>query len=264
MHKRKRTGVFALGIMISVLFLASAAGAAEIGQGVKITYLGHSAFKLVSPQGVILYIDPYLKNNPKTPPDLKEVDKADLILPTHGHADHLGDTVAIAQKTNATVVAIAELATYLNQKGLKNIVRMNKGGSYTAKGIRITLVNAQHSSAVTEEGRVIYTGEPVGFIIRFENGFTVYHAGDTAVMADMKIMGDIYKPELAFLPIGSHFTMDPQEAAYASQLLRPKFVIPTHYATHSLLTGTAEGFIQAMKEQPGVKVIAMTSGQTIE
>ena len=250
--------------LLAILFLPPSSPAQEIGKGVKITYLGHSAFKLVSPQGVVLYVDPYLKNNPKTPPELKEVDKADVLLVTHGHGDHLGDAVAIAQKTNATAVVMAELATYLSGKGVKNVVRMNKGGSFTAKGIRITLVNAQHSSSVTEEGRVIYAGEPVGYIIRFENGFTLYHAGDTSVMADMKIIGDIYKPELAILPIGSHFTMDPQEGAYASQLLRPKFVIPMHFATHSLLTGTAEGFTQAMKEQPGVKVIVMNPGQTIE
>jgi L-ascorbate metabolism protein UlaG (beta-lactamase superfamily) len=264
MDRKKMTGVLAIGVMISILFLASLAFAAEIGKGVKITYLGHSAFKLVSPQGVVIYVDPFLKNNPQTPADQKEVDKADMILPTHGHGDHLGDTVAIAQKTNASVVAIAELATYLTKKGLKNVVRMNKGGSYTAKGIRITLVNAQHSSSVTEEGQVIYTGEPGGFIIRFENGFTVYHAGDTAVMADMKIFGDIYKPNLALLPIGSHFTMDPQEAAYACQLLRPQFAIPMHYKTFPVLTGTPEAFIQAMKDQPGVKVIVMNPGQTIE
>jgi len=261
---KKNWAILVFSFFLTLVFFSPTLPAQEIGKGVKITYLGHSAFRLVSPQGVVILIDPYLSNNPKTPPAQKEVDKADLILVTHGHADHLGDAVAIAQKTNASAVVIAELATYLSSKGVKNVVRMNKGGSYNAKGVRITLVNAQHSSSVTEEGRVIYTGEPVGYIIRFENGFTVYHAGDTAVMADMKIIGDIYKPELAFLPIGSHFTMDPQEAAYASQLLRPKYAVPMHYATHSLLTGTAEGFTEAMKEQPGVKVIAMTPGQTIE
>jgi len=261
---KKVWGVLTVFFVLALVFFSPSLPAAEIGKGVKITYLGHSAFKLVSPQGVVIYLDPFLKNNPKTPPDQKEVNKADLVLVTHGHGDHLGDTVAIAQKTNASVVAMAELATYLTKKGLKNVVRMNKGGSYTAKGIRITMVNAQHSSSVTEEGQVIYTGEPVGFIIRFENGFTVYHAGDTSVMADMKIFGDLYKPNLAFLPIGSHFTMDPQEAAYACQLLRPQYVVPMHYGTWPVLTGTPEAFTQAMKDQPGVKVIVMTPGQTIE
>jgi len=248
----------------AILFTFSSLWAAEIGKGVKITYLGHAAFRLVSPQGVVILIDPFLKNNPKTPADQKEVDKADLILVTHGHGDHLGDTLAIAQKTNASVVAMNELGIYLTKKGLKGVVRMNKGGSYMAKGIRITIVNAQHSSSVTEGDQLIYTGEPAGFIIRFENGFTVYHAGDTAVMADMKIFGDIYKPNLAFLPIGSHFTMDPNEAAYACKLLRPHYVIPMHYGTWPVLTGTPEEFARLLKEQPEVKLIVMKPGQTIE
>jgi L-ascorbate metabolism protein UlaG (beta-lactamase superfamily) len=258
--------VFGLLIVsfLLVLVFSPSLPAAEIGKGVKITYLGHSAFKLVSPQGVVLYLDPFLKNNPMTPPALKEVDKADLILPTHGHGDHLGDTVSIAQKTNAPVVAMNELGIYLTKKGLKNVVRMSKGGSYTVKGIRITMVNAQHSSSVVEGDQIIYTGEPAGFILRFENGFTVYHAGDTAVMADMKIFGDLYKPNLAFLPIGSRYTMDPQEAAYACQLLRPQYVVPMHYGTWPVLTGTPDDFVGRMKDQPQVKVIVMKPGQTIE
>lgn len=249
---------FAFTLNASVLF------AGEIGKGVQITFLGHAAFKLTSPQGVTILIDPFLRNNPKTPAELKEVEKADLILVTHGHGDHLGDTVAIAQKTNAQVVAIAELAGYVTKKGVKTAVRMNKGGSFTAKGIRITMVNAQHSSSVAEGEQIIYAGEPVGFIIRFENGFTVYHAGDTAVFSDMKIISDLYKPNLALLPIGSTFTMDPSEAAYACRLLRPQFVVPMHYGTWPLLTGTVEEFAKLMKDQSEVKVMIMAPGQTIQ
>ncbi|MDI6755451.1 MAG: metal-dependent hydrolase [Thermodesulfobacteriota bacterium] len=260
----KRTYLFFTALFFfSAVFIPAFSQAAEIGKGVKVTYLGHAAFNLVSPQGVNILIDPFLKNNPKTPAELKEVEKADFILVTHGHADHLGDTLAIAQKTNATVVAMAELAGYLTKKGVKNAVRMNKGGSYTAKGIRITMVNALHSSSVTEGDQVIYAGEPVGFIIRFENGFTVYHAGDTAVFYDMKILSDLYKPNLALLPIGSHFTMDPNEAAYACKLLRPQYVVPMHYGTWPVLTGTAEEFAKLMKDQPEVKILIMNPGQTI-
>jgi L-ascorbate metabolism protein UlaG (beta-lactamase superfamily) len=261
---RKIISFLAIISFLSPAFLPSSWAAAQIGKGVKVAYLGHSAFKLISPQGVIILIDPFLKNNPKTPADQKEVDRADLILVTHGHGDHLGDTVSIAQKTNASAVAIAELGIYLAQKGVKDVVRMGKGGSYTAKGIRITMVNAQHSSSVTEGDQVIYTGEPVGFIIRFENGFTVYHAGDTAVMADMEILGDLYKPNLAILPIGSRYTMDPNEAVYACKLLRPQFVVPMHYGTFPFLTGTPEEFNRLMQDQPEVKVIVMNPGQTIE
>jgi L-ascorbate metabolism protein UlaG (beta-lactamase superfamily) len=238
--------------------------ASEVGKGVQITFLGHAAFKLVSPQGVVILIDPFLKNNPKTPAAFKEIEKADLILPTHGHGDHLGDTISIAQKTNATVVAMAELAGYLTKKGVKNAIRMNKGGTYTAKGIRITMVNALHSSSVTDGEQLIYAGEPVGFIIRFENGFTVYHAGDTAVFTDMKIIGEIYRPELAFLPIGSHFTMDPVEAAYACKLIQPKYVVPMHFGTWPVLTGTPEEFARLLKDQPGAKLIVMNPGATID
>jgi L-ascorbate metabolism protein UlaG (beta-lactamase superfamily) len=261
---KKNIFFVSLVMTISILLFPAFLLAAEIGKGVQITYLGHSAFRLVSPQGIVLFIDPFLKNNPKTPEALKEVEKADLILPTHGHGDHLGDTVAIAQKTNAPVVAMAELAGYVTQKGVKNAIRMNKGGSITFKGIRITMVHALHSSSVTEGSQVFYAGEPAGLIIRFENGFTVYHAGDTAVFGDMEIIGKIYRPDLAFLPIGSLFTMDPREAAFASSLLQPKFVIPMHFGTWPALTGTPEQFVQLMKDQAGIKVIVMQPGNTIE
>lgn len=257
--------------VLSVLFFFSGMGffspslqAAEIGKGVKVTYLGQSAFRIVSPGGLNIVIDPFLSNNPKTPADQKEVDKADLILVTHGHGDHLGDTLAIAQKTNASIVVMAELATYLGKKGAKNVIRMNKGGSVNLKGIRVTMVNAQHSSSVTEGDQVIYTGEPVGFIVRLENGFTIYHAGDTSVMSDMKIFGDLYQPNLALLPIGSHFTMDPAEAAYACKLLRPQFVIPMHYGTFPVLTGTPEEFKRLLQDQPGIKLMVLNPGMTVE
>lgn len=209
-----------LCVTLSLFLLSSLPlQAKEIGKEVKITYLGHAAFKFVSPKGVVIYIDPFLSGNPKTPAEMKTVDKADLILVTHGHGDHVGDTLAIAEKTNARIVAMPELGRYLTRKGAKNVIGMNKGGTYTSHGIAITMVHAIHSSSVTEGDQVIYTGEPAGFVIRFENGFTLYHAGDTAVFGDMKIIGEIYKPDLSILPMGSHFTMDPREATYAAKLL---------------------------------------------
>lgn len=262
--KKKNCLLFVFLSLLTLTLIPASLPAAEIGKGVQITYLGHSAFKLISPQGVVILLDPFLKNNPKTPAALKEIDRADLILVTHGHGDHLGDTLSIAQKTNASVVAIAELSGYLTKKGIKNAVRMNKGGTYTAKGIRITMVNALHSSSITEGDQVVYAGDPAGFVVRFENGFSVYHAGDTAVFSDMKIIGDLYKPDLAFLPIGSHFTMDPAEAAYAGKLIQPKYVVPMHYGTWPVLTGTAEEFAQLLKDQPGIKLIIMAPGQTIQ
>ena len=259
--------------VILILAVSIPLHASEIGKGVKVTYLGHAAFKIVSPKGVVIYIDPFLSRNPKTPPEMKTVEKADLILVTHGHGDHVGDTLAIAEKTNAKIVAIAELGRYLKSKGAKDVTRMNKGGTYTTHGIRITMVNALHSSSVTEteevssgqkKARIVYAGDPAGFVVRLENGFSVYHAGDTAVFGDMKIIGEIYKPELSLLPIGSHFTMDPMEATYAAKLLGSKYVIPMHYGTFSVLTGTPEIFLKLMEEVPQTKVLVLKPGETID
>lgn len=260
----KNRKVLPLLVVVLLLIFSIPLYASEIGRDVKVTYLGHAAFKLVSPKGVVIYIDPYLSKNPKTPPEMKTVEKADLILVTHGHGDHLGDTLAIAEKTNATVVAIAELGRYLKKKGAKNVIRMNKGGTCNSHGIAITMVHAVHSSSVTEGDQIIYMGEPAGFVVRFENGFTIYHAGDTGVIGDMKIIGELYKPELSLLPIGSHFTMDPREATYAAKLLGSKYVIPMHYGTFPVLTGTPEEFSRLMKEVPKTKVLVLKPGETIQ
>lgn len=249
---------------VIVLLLSNLLFAEEIGRGAKITFLGHSAFKVISPKGVILYIDPFLSGNPKTPSEMKTVEKADLILVTHGHGDHVGDTVSIAEKTNAKVIVIPELGRYLSKKGVKNVIGMNKGGTYTSHGIAITMVHATHSSSATEGDQVIYTGDPAGFVIRLENGFTIYHAGDTGLFSDMKLIGELYKPDLSLLPIGSHYTMDPKEATYAAKLLGSKYVIPMHYGTFPVLTGTVEEFLALMKEVPQTKVIVLKPGETIQ
>ena len=173
--------------VIPILFILFSISlhAEEIGRDVKVTYLGHSAFKVLSPKGVVIYIDPFLSGNPKTPAELKTVEKADLVLVTHGHGDHLGDTLAIAEKTNARIVAMPELGRYLTKKGAKNVIGMNKGGTYISHGIAITMVHALHSSSVIEGDQIIYTGDPAGFIIKFENGFTLYHAGDTGDFSEI-------------------------------------------------------------------------------
>jgi len=257
--------LFILFLVLFFSFLLSfPLQAAEIGKEVKITYLGHAAFKFVSPKGIVIYIDPFLSGNPKTPPELKSVEKADLILVTHGHGDHVGDTLAISEKTNAKIVAMPELGRYLTRKGAKNVIGMNKGGTYTSHGIAITMVHAIHSSSVTEGDQVIYTGEPAGFVIRFENGFTLYHAGDTGLFSDMKIIGELYQPEVSILPIGSHFTMDPREAAYAAKLLGSKYIIPIHYGTFPVLTGTVEDFQKWMKDVPQTKVLVVKPGETVQ
>jgi L-ascorbate metabolism protein UlaG (beta-lactamase superfamily) len=236
--------------------------AAKISRGVRITYYGHAAFKL-SGQGVSLLIDPWL-SNPLLNTPVEEVGQVDLILVTHGHGDHVGDTVAVARKTGAGCVAIHELSQILAGWGVSQVVGMNKGGSFTAKGVTITMTQAVHSSTAEVEGQMVPAGDPVGFVIGFPNGFTVYHAGDTAVFRDMELIRDLYHPELAMLPIGSHYVMNPAEAAYACRLLKPQWVIPMHYGTFPVLTGTPQELAEHLKDLPDIHLLPLKPGETVE
>ncbi|MCX5890395.1 MAG: metal-dependent hydrolase [Deltaproteobacteria bacterium] len=235
---------------------------AGIGRGVKVTYFGHSAFKL-SGAGVNVLIDPWL-SNPLLNTPLEQVGKVDLILVTHGHGDHVGETVPLARKTGATVVAIHELSQILAEQGVAKIVGMNKGGTLSAAGLKITMTQAVHSSTMAVSGKMVPAGEASGFVVQFPNGFTVYHAGDTAAFKDMELIKELYQPELAMLPIGSHYVMSPREAALACRLIRPKWVIPMHYKTFPVLTGTPEELIELLKDEPGIKVIVLKPGETVE
>jgi L-ascorbate metabolism protein UlaG (beta-lactamase superfamily) len=235
---------------------------AVIGRGIKITYYGHSAFKL-SGVGVNVLIDPWL-SNPRLNTPLEQVGKVDLILVTHGHGDHVGETVPLAHKTGATVVAIHELSQILAEQGVSQVVGMNKGGTVSAAGLKITMTQAVHSSTMAVSGKMVPAGEAGGFVVQFPNGFTVYHAGDTAAFKDMELIKELYQPELALLPIGSHYVMNPREAALACRLIRPKWVIPMHYKTFPVLTGTPEELIELLKDEPGIKVIALQPGETVE
>jgi L-ascorbate metabolism protein UlaG (beta-lactamase superfamily) len=235
---------------------------AGIGRGVSITYYGHSAFKLAG-AGMAVLIDPWL-SNPVLETPVDRVGHVDVILVTHGHGDHVGDTVAVAKKTGASVVAIHELSVILAQQGVAQVVGMNKGGTFNFKGLKITLTHAVHSSTVEEGGRLVAAGDPGGFVVQFLNGFTVYHAGDTAVFSDMALIRELYHPELALLPIGSHYVMNPAEAALACRLLRPRWVIPMHYGTFPVLTGTPAELKELLKGEPDIKVIALKPGETVE
>jgi len=208
-------------------------------KGLHVTWLGHSAFLLEPPGGKRVLIDPWL-DNPRAPSGAKEIAPVDIILVSHGHSDHLGNTVEVAKRTGATVVAIFEIALYLQAHGVENAVGINKGGTTTIDGVQITMVDAKHSSGIDDGTTVLPGGEAAGFIIRFPNGFVAYHAGDTSLFTDMKLFGKLYHPRAAFLPIGDLYTMGPRDAAMACQYLSPRHIIGMHYGTFPALTGTPE------------------------
>ena len=161
-----------------------------------------------------------------------------MLLCTHGHGDHIGDAVAICRELQPTVVGIYELASWLGGKGAKNISPMNKGGTQEVAGVKITMVHAVHSCGIQEEdGSFVYGGEACGYVLEFSNGLKLYHAGDTAVFSDMQIIHDLYRPDIALLPMGDHFTMGIREAEYACKLLKPRIVVPMHFGTFPMLTG---------------------------
>jgi len=230
-------------------------------RGIELTWLGHSTFLVKSAEGKLLLIDPWVAGNPMCPDDQKQIAALDLMLCTHGHFDHIGDAVTIAKATTPTVVGIFELCHWLEGKGVSTTSPMNKGGSQSIGNITITMVHADHSCGISEEdGSIVYGGEAVGYVITFENGFRLYHAGDTAVFGDMKLIGDLYKPDLALLPIGDRFVMSPREAALASRLLGVSTVIPMHYGTFPLLTGTPQAL---QEERPDLEIISLQPGQTL-
>jgi L-ascorbate metabolism protein UlaG (beta-lactamase superfamily) len=234
----------------------------KIGRGIKITFLGHAAFKLEG-AGVAVLIDPWL-SNPVLQTPVDKVGPVDLILVTHGHGDHVGETVAVAQQTGAPVVAIHELSVILARQGAPEVIGMNKGGTLAIAGCKVTMTHAVHSSAVDEGGNLIAAGDPGGFVIEFPNGFVAYHAGDTAVFKDMELIRELYHPELAMLPIGSHYVMSPAEAALACRLLKPRWVIPMHYGTFPVLTGTPAELVKLLQDQPATRVIPLAPGETVE
>lgn len=231
--------------------------------GLSITWLGHASVHLRTPQGTEILIDPFFQQNPKYPKDYKLPEKLDLLLLTHGHFDHIADAVAVAKKHHPRVVAIFELASWIGSKGAENPVGMNLGGSYKYKDVTLSMVEAKHSSSIQDGSNTLYAGEPAGFVIAAEKAPVVYHAGDTSLFSDMRIIKDLYAPEIGMIPIGDHFTMGPKAAAIAAGYLGVKTVIPIHYGTFPQLTGTPAE-LEAHLKGAGVRVLTPKPGETLQ
>ena len=226
-----------------------------------ITWLGHATFLLQSPGGKSILFDPWVTGNPKSPESAKKIGALDLILITHGHSDHTADAVAIGRSSGARTIAPYETAVWLGSKGLQNVTGMNPGGTLRALGLTITMVPAMHSSSVEENGTIIYLGVAAGYLVTFEDGLTIYFAGDTSIFGDMRLIGEMYTPAIAFLPIGDLYTMGPEQAAKACELLGVKQVVPMHYGTFPSLTGTPAK-LRELVEPKGVHVLELTPGET--
>lgn len=227
-----------------------------------VTWLGHGAFRIETPGGKRLYVDPWL-GNPKCPEGERDPERVDLIALTHGHDDHVGETVELAQRFGCPVIAMVELRGWLSTQGLSEDASEagNKGGTIEREGIKFTLTDAKHSSGAYVDGTFVYLGEPVGLVIEVENGTTLYFAGDTCVFGDMQLIGRLYEPDVAILPIGDHYTMDPRQAALALELLGVQRCIPCHYGTFPLLTGTPEALREFLTTD--CEIIALEPGGTV-
>jgi L-ascorbate metabolism protein UlaG (beta-lactamase superfamily) len=228
-----------------------------------ITWLGHSTFLIITPGGKRIVTDPWLEGNPMCPPDRRRIDRADLILVSHGHFDHTADVVTVSRATNAPIVAVFELAQWFERKGLQQVQGMGVGGTVSVAGLDVSMTAAVHTSSVVENDTTVYLGVPTGFVVRMENQQSFYFAGDTALFGDMALIRELYQPDIAFLPIGDHYTMGPEAAARACALLGVRQVVPMHYGTFPVLTGTPDR-LKKLVEPHGVDVLVLKPGETAE
>jgi L-ascorbate metabolism protein UlaG (beta-lactamase superfamily) len=226
----------------------------------EITWLGHGTFQFVLPGGETLILDPWTDGNPKYPKEF-EITRCDTMLISHGHFDHIHDAVPLAKKFHPKVIAIFETAVWLEKKGVENTSGMNKGGTQKAGAVSITMTHAVHSCGIQDDdGSIIYGGEAAGYVLRFDDGRSVYFSGDTNVFSDMELIADLYQPELCFLPIGDFYTMGPREAALACRLLKAKTVIPMHFGTFPSLIGRPNQLQDLVKD---TSIWELTPGKTV-
>lgn len=230
----------------------------------KFTCLGHATVRCDLPGGEVVLIDPWVEHNPACPEELKRFDRIDAMLITHAHFDHMGDAVELAKRYHPKiVVANFEICQWLGTKGVENCSGMNLGGCQEVLGHSVTMVRADHSCGITDGDQILYGGVAGGYVVRLAGGFTFYHAGDTALFSDMQLIAEMHRPELAFLPIGDLFTMDPQQAARACRFLAVRKVIPIHWGTFPALTGTPEKLVKALADQgTSCEVIGLKPGES--
>jgi L-ascorbate metabolism protein UlaG (beta-lactamase superfamily) len=228
----------------------------------QITWLGHGTFQFQLPSGQVILMDAWTDGNPAYPKGYK-IPRVDTMCISHGHFDHIHDALPIAERFSPEVIAIFETASWLESKGVKKTRPMNKGGSQKSGDVTITMTHAVHSCGILDEGKIIYGGEAAGYVLRFDDGRSLYFAGDTNVFSDMELIRELYQPELAFLPIGDLFTMSPKEAALACRMLKARRVIPMHFGTFPPLTGRPAQ-LRELTKGLGTEICELEPGKTIE
>ncbi len=229
-------------------------------KGTRVTWLGHATVLVQTARGTNILIDPYIKQNPKYPKGFVLPEKIQYILLTHGHDDHISDVVPVAKKHGSTVVAVYELANWIESKGVSKTIGMNLGGTVQLDDVAATMVEAKHSSGTNDERGSHYLGVAAGFVLTIPDSPVLYHSGDTAVFGDMKVIAELYHPEVAMLPIGGHYTMGPKEAALAARLLAVETILPIHFGTFPPLKGTPEQLAALVNSN--VKVVPWAPGDS--
>jgi L-ascorbate metabolism protein UlaG (beta-lactamase superfamily) len=232
-------------------------------RGTTITWLGHATVLVKTAAGTTILIDPFIEHSPTYPRNFVLPESLDLLLLTHGHFDHVADTVPVAKKHKPKkVISIVEVTSFFETKGVENTHGMNYGGSFKYADVTVSVVEAKHSSGIQDGDKLLYGGNPAGFVLTIDDGPTLYHAGDTSVFSDMKLIAELYAPELGMLPIGDNYTMGPKAAALAAKYLLLKSVLPIHYGTFPALTGTPDE-LAVLLEGSGIEVLKLKPGESI-